>query len=340
MNKLMELGEVAAEVAFDDRAKRDEVCRLEDLAVEVVRTEKRNAFELRIPEVGSRRMSAWAGQQFFQKRLGIPYEFLAERCSAGLAQGIVDQFLSESRPEALVVRLHQARGGGWRVRAVLGASNQLFDNRDLLDVVLDVAARERLRVERYHIDAETFHCRLLSDDPVDAGVSRVDPHHFGILLRNSEVGRGRPEALHTVVRQVCSNGMVGFTDEPLLRIHPASLHSIDKVRLRSEFQERFERVFPGRAEVIATIRSARSRRVEVRTLDDEFRAIHRRFNLPIRNMPLIHEAVVRESVEGGRTVTLFSLASVLNRAAQSMRSEEGVRYESAAWSLMKDAARN
>lgn len=339
MNALMDLAEVASEVAIDDRLKSDEVCRLGDLSVQVVRIEDRNRFDLVLPGVGPRRMSAWAGLQLFQKRLGVPYEFLARRCSLGLAQGIVDQFLGEAKPDAVVVRYYRMPKDQWRVRAVLGAANPLFDNRDLLDVVLDIAARERLGVQRYHIDEGTFYCRLLCPDAVDAGGGRPDPHHFGIVLRNSEAGRYPPEALQTVVRQICTNGAIGMAEDPLLRVHPSTLHALDKTRLRSQFLERLEAALGRRDEVVGTIRAARRARVELRTLDDELRQIHRRYGLPIRNMPLVHEAAAREGVEEG-SPTLFSLASILNRAAQLMPESQGLLYETAAWRLMREAVRN
>jgi len=334
--KLTEFAEVAEMVRLDDRRKRDEPCRLADLRVEVTHDSVRNRFHLALPGGGSHPMNAWACRQLFQTRLGIPFEFLSERCPPGLAQHLVDHFISVEPPRALLVRLFRT-DRGTRVRAVLPASYARFDNVDFLDVAGRVAEEYGLRVQRYRIDETAFYCRLVFDEVVDAGTGgEVDPHLFGVFFRNSEVGMGVPEAQFTVVRKICGNGALGITDEPLMRLHPSSLHSVSRDRLIDRFREGLEEALRRRSGVIEIIRAARQKKVRLTDLAEELRKIHKEFGLSLRNLEIVREAYFREARESGsKDTTVFSLASALNRAAQHLPAEEAIRYEQAAWDTMK-----
>ena len=337
----IDFSEVAQAVATDDRQKTDEAVRLGDLKVRAVSDDRRNHFELSLPGSAPCRMSDWAGAQLLQKRLEIPYDFLAQRCSRGLAQQIVDQFLAGHPNAALMIRRID-RPEGRRVRAVLPGSTARFDNADFLEIAAQVADEHRLRVQHFHIDEHSFHCRLLFDEELDGGAGgRRDPHHMGIHLRNSEVGCGVPEANLTVVRQVCSNGLMGFADEPLLRIPASSLASVSKHRLLERFREGVRKGVERKAEVITTIREARARKVEMKSLDEELRKIHKAHGLSVRNVDIVREAFVRESRDSGdRTTTAFTLANALTRAAQHLSGDDRLKYEKAAWDYLKAHSKN
>ena len=341
MMKLKDFTEVAELVRMEARRMQDEPTRLDKVSVQVHHDGARNRFHLSIEDGVEARMSEWAALQLFQKRLGIPYEFLRERCSPALAQQIIDHFKGAEQPRALLVRLVKGREG-LRVRAVLPASFARFDNTDLLDVAREVADGAGLKVEHFRVDAESFYCRLLFPQAVDAGTEgRPDPHHFGVFLRNSEVGMGVPEAQFTVVRQVCGNGALGITDEPLMRLHASSLHSVRRGRLVERFREGLEEGLKRRGVVVETIRRARNRMVKLGDLTAALKAIHHEHGLSLRNLDIVREAYHREVREaGGGGASVFTLASALNRAAQHLPGEEAIRYETAAWRYLARNADN
>jgi hypothetical protein len=330
--RLADFSEVAEAVAVDDVGKADVACRLRELEVAVRPRGERNVFDLRLPDGERCEMQDWAAAQLFQKRLKIPVEFLAERCPAGLAQQIVDHFLAAEPPRAMLVRCRGAEGGR-RVRAVLPATFARFDNRDFVDVASEVADAYGLRVQQYRVTELTFTCRLVFSEAVDAGPpGRRDDHHFGVFLRTSEVGYGVPEAQMTVVREVCANGMLGFSEEPIFRLPASSLHGVSKARLAERFRAGLERGMRERDRVVATIRAARQRKVRIEDLMRELHAINRQHGLSKRNLEIVREAFLRETRDpSSRETTAFALASALNRAAQHLPGEDAIAYETAAW---------
>jgi hypothetical protein len=339
--KLSEFAEVREMVRLDDRRKSDEACRLEDLKVEVRNDDVRNRFDLVMPDGERYPMSEWASRQLLQTRLGIPLEFLADRCPAGMAQGLVDHFMSIEPPRALLVRLFKA-DAGTRVRAVLPGSYARFDNADILGVAGRIADEYGLKVERYRLDENYFHLRLVFGDEVDAGgPGLVDPHRFGVFFRNSEVGQGVPEAQFAIVRKICGNGLIGFQSEPLMRLHSSSLNSVSRDRLVDRFKEGLEGALQERGRVIETIRSAKGKKVKLADIAEEFRRIHREYGLSQRNLEIVRAAYHREARDpGSKTPTVFEIASALNRAAQHLPAEESIRYEEAAWDFLQDHAAN
>lgn len=336
-----DFSELAEAIRVDDRHKTDEPVKLRSLAVRVSQEDKRNRFDLVLPGGESTRMTDWAGSQLLQKRLGIPYDFVAERCSPGLAQDIVDQFMGAEANCALMIRKTQ-RDGHPRVRAVLPGSAARFDNSDMIAIASQVAEEYGLGVQHYRLDEYSFHCRLLVPREMDGGINgQRDPHFFGIHLRNSEVGCGVPEANLTVVRQVCSNGMIGFADDPIFKLHSSSLHSIRKDRLVERFREGLKQGLEKSEGVLSTIRAARGKEVKMDNLEDELRKIHRTHGLSVRNVEIVREAFVRESRDSNAKVTTaFTLASALTRAAQHLPGDDRVKYEQAAWSYLKAHSKN
>ncbi len=332
MLKLMDFSEVSEEVEMEARRMVDEPTRLDKLSVRVSREGERNVFDLEIDGGPAARMSDWASLQFFQKRLGIPLEFLGGRCGTGLAQEIVDQFMAAQPPRALLVRLVREKRG-LRVRAVLPASYARFDNPDMLGLAREVADETGLKVEHFRLEPEAFYCRLILPEAVDAGAEGCpDPHHFGIFLRNSEVGFGAPEAHFTVVRQICRNGALGITEEPLMRLHTSSLHGVRRERLVRRFREGIEDGLRRRDAVVEAIRRARRTKVKAQDISKALRSIHREHGLSLRNLEIVREAYHRELREGGYgEATVFTISSALNRAAQHLPGEEAIRYETAAW---------
>ncbi len=332
--KFLEFDELAEAVAIDDAQKIDMPCRLRDLSVQVRAVGELNEFTLGVPDHGECAMEEWAALQLFQKRLKIPLDFLRERCGPGLAQHIVDHFLESEPPRALMIRLRDD-GAVRRVRAVLPGSFARFDNRDFLEVASEVSEEYGLKVQKFRLSDTSLECRLLSPEEVDAGVGAQDPHHFGVFARTSETGWCVPEAHFTVVRQICSNGAIGLSEEPMVRLNASSLHSMSRQRLLERFRAGMNEGMRQRERVIEVIRGARERVVKIDDVDAELRRLHRIHGLSMRNLEIVREAFRRESraAKDGET-TSFELASALNRAAQFLPSDDAVRYEAAAWRVM------
>ena len=336
--KFVEFEDLADAVAVDDAQKSDVPCRLRDLAVQVRAVGERNEFTLEVPDRGPCVMEEWAALQLLQKRLRIPLDFLTERCGAGLAQQIIDHFLESEPPRALLLRLRDD-GVATRVRAVLPGSFARFDNRDFLEVASEVSEEYGFKVQRFRLSDTSLECRLLSPDEEDAGVGAKDPHHFGVYARTSETGWCVPEAHFTVVRQICSNGAIGLSEEPMVRLNASSLHSLSRQRLLEQFRAGLNEGMRQRGKVIEVIRGARQRKVKVDDVDSELKRLHRVHNLSMRNLEIVREAFRRESrAEKSGETTSFELASALNRAAQFLPAEDAVRYEAAAWRVMAAGA--
>ena len=338
--RVMEFSEMAEQVSSDNRLNVDLPCSLAELEFRVDPDETCNQFKAVVPGEGPLVMEDWAASQL-ARRLKIPYEFLSSRCSPGLAQQIIDHFMSLQAPRAVLLRLRRT-DDGMRVRAMLPASWSCFDNVDFLELVDGVVDEYGMKVQRYQIGKVAFYCRLLFPENVDAGSpGEPDPHNFGVFFRNSEVGFGVPEAQFTMVRQICSNGLMGMTGESIMRLHQSSLNSLRKGRLVGRFRNGLRKNLSQCGSIVDTIRSARRKKLGVEDVAAQLSQIHNQYGLSKRNLDIVREAFIQES-NGVRTreTTAFTLASAFNRAAQHLPGEESIKYETAAWRFMSRNGQN
>lgn len=330
--KLSDISVVRRIVEEEDRRKVDRPCRVNEFRIRAKKIGDRNQFALEFKD-DTFPMSDWAASQLLQTRLGIPYRFATERCDPGLAEEISERLRSQEQPRAILVRMKREKSG-LRVRAVLPGSYHRFDNLDFLDIAEPVADQLDFRAERYRLDEMTFSVRLLSPEAVNAGTTeRRDPHHFGVALLNSEVGYLDPQGEVTVVREICSNGLLGISGEPFFRHRRSALAGMSKERLADRFRRGLDEGLQSREEVIETIRNSREASPGTGRGPEVVRIAHRALRLPPRNLPVALEAHTQE-VEGG-AATAFTVASSLTRAARHLSIEDAIRYERAAWNYLR-----
>lgn len=155
-------------------------------------------------EGGDCRVITSNGHQQLADRIGIPrkyYQRMREEDSTLLAENINTWLIKDEN------RMLFVRGLGDKIRAFLSDRYRVVDNKDVLLCALN-ELQQRAEAQECELTETNmfvkFRCRELSDFVKDRGDEIIG----GILLENSEVGRGAVNVKPRIFRVQCSNGMI------------------------------------------------------------------------------------------------------------------------------------
>ncbi len=102
-----------------------------------------------------------------------------------------------------------------KIRAFLSNRYRIMDNLALMDSVLPVLAeRKDLRIESCQVTEDNFYLKVFFDNltrEVTKSSQVNDLVKFGLLVANSEVGKGGLKVQPMSFRLVCTNGMISAT---------------------------------------------------------------------------------------------------------------------------------
>lgn len=167
----------------------------------------------------------------------IPTKYL-EGCKVTGKGGMKDQL--EARMENRLANDHLIRvrrtpnedGVAGMIRAILPGEYAPFDYRDLIPslgrAITEVG--EGFKLEMSNVQdpksvESSLHLRFVRESGFDFKELEInDPHRMGFHCRTSEIGDG-PTIINALVwRLICKNGMMGWGDSEVLKIHNKNLH--------------------------------------------------------------------------------------------------------------------
>lgn len=170
-------------------------------------------------------MGAWAD---------IPRKYIdrmATNAPTLLAENLNHWF--EQTPKARLIRTHIAPEKA-NLRAFLSNSYRCIDNADLARVVIPILMTNGWRIESSQITDDRFYIQAVNDTltaevvtPATNGkLQRGDIVSVGLVIQNSEVGRGSLWVRPMVYRLACTNGMIAL-DKAMRRTHVGRKNQLD-----------------------------------------------------------------------------------------------------------------
>lgn len=93
------------------------------------------------------------------------------------------------------------------VRAILSKKYRRLDNYDLFNLILPILMKEQVKIESCEVTADRLYIKAWTQE-IEGEVKPGDLVNAGILVQNSEVGKGKLGIKPLIYRQVCSNGAV------------------------------------------------------------------------------------------------------------------------------------
>jgi len=228
-------------IALDDAQKADYIVPLADLDLEI----GENGAWLCLCPFGTFSVSPIAQEQICQK-LGLPLSYL-RRCPVWLQRQNLSFWLSYKQRKGGKVLL---RTKGEVVRAFLSPSFSPFDHRDLLAVLESIpSVGERLLPFRFDLTEKSLHLSLLDPEPFEVTWDgQREKLHFGVYLRNSEVGFAKVALSACLHRHACGNLFVSET--VFSKVHLWLDKREIKERLSSALEKAFSLTAPKVAEAL------------------------------------------------------------------------------------------
>ena len=157
-------------------------------------------------------LTPWAEKQLAEM-CGIPYRYW-EKMEASGKIPLISQNVNAWFKEMSDRRLRTLDN---KVRAVVSSRFKALDNYDLLLTVGEAIDGKNIGIHSADVSETTMYLRAIDyDKPFDMGDGSVV--HRGILLSNSEVGKGALNVSPFSWRSLCANGMV-FGAKAIREIH-------------------------------------------------------------------------------------------------------------------------
>lgn len=160
--------------------------------------------KIAIPEMGIFTLGYTAEKQI-ATWYNIPIKYLYRLKNdgrQGALDGLIQWHFSNVRKNAMIRTL------GDRARALLSTSYERRDNWQVLGAILPtLQGIENLTFRSVSINEDNMYLKLLIPD-LEREVTPGDVVRFGVLIQNSEVGKGSVYLAPFVERLVCTNGLV------------------------------------------------------------------------------------------------------------------------------------
>lgn len=163
-----------------------------------------NTVVLNVPEVGEYPLTVHAHAQLAEK-LKIPKRYY-------------DRMIEEGRPDLLAENVNAWMGEKDRrllrildgdIRAILSDRYRVMDNHDLMFTALE-EFKQKETIEVHRADLTDTHMYIKAyDRTLVAEIREEDAVNAGLIIRNSEIGVGAFKVEPFILRQICTNGLIG-----------------------------------------------------------------------------------------------------------------------------------
>ncbi len=170
------------------------------------------SIKIQIPDYASYGLTEYAHSQLADK-LGIPKKYYDRMLLAGkselLAQNI-NAWISDK--EKRLIRIQDGA-----IRAILSDRYKVMDNYDLVFLALEeFKKKETVRILKATVTETMLYIKAI-DATLLAEIRVDDIVQGGLIIRNSEVGASAFRVEPFILRQVCSNGLIG--EYALKKVH-------------------------------------------------------------------------------------------------------------------------
>ena len=169
------------------------------------------------------------------EKTGIPLTYYRRMQAEepGLLRTNVNRWLHKA-PEKRLVRTFRPTDGLSEGRAFLGGSYRPLDNVDLLTALVPPLLNSGLTVRSSQLTETRIYLQLVTDR-LTAEVKKGDVVNLGLVVSNSEVGRGALSIQVLLYRLACLNGLVISEDLPTFRrVHIGAEFKADDAILSEE----------------------------------------------------------------------------------------------------------
>lgn len=208
---------------------------------------------------------------------------------------------------------HITQGRFPYARAILPASYAQLDNHDLMRIVGPHLEDSGMVILDYFIDDYRFGVSAVKAEALFNLKEGDEVMSLGMYISNSETGNADITIDHLAIRLICSNGMVGLTEDArLLRVQ----HKVDQI---AEFQNLTERAFEKMSkldnEAIEVYNTCKEHEVE--NLNKELVDLFQLSRLPNKYLKLT-STVLDKDYPGGKDGegTRWNVVNALTKASQ------------------------
>ena len=216
------------------------------------------------------------------------------------------------------------------LRAFLSDRYRRIDNTAVAETVLPVISQmEGARVESCEITDEKMYIKVVNQR-IESQVKVGDIVQAGIIITNSEVGRGSVSVSPLIYRLVCSNGMIA-QDGQVRKNHVGRTNDIgyDFSIFRDETIEADDRAFLMKVRdavsaavdqtvferLVQQMRDATESKVEAISVPKVMELTSKQFGISINE----NEGVLGHLISGG-DLSLYGVANAVTRYAQDVKS--------------------
>jgi hypothetical protein len=286
------------------------------------------------------KFTSWGLKSLLGKRLGLPVDFMVKDLPSHFTQDIIDHYLQSGPDRAYRLRVRMGDGEP-RVLGVMPCTLPRFTNSDMLDAVRPLVLDGGMKVLRYTINDFGMSMYLVFSrrDSVTIGAKK-DYHRFGIWVTHSDVGFRVPQIDFAVIRETCSNGAIGLTGDPLIKISRSALHNISTFAVSERLHRSVRQAMYLRQEYLSVLRNAHGAETKEASAIDEIVRLMKKNKIPARYLGFLEDAYRQEfDVSPDSRGDRWSVAQAFTRAAQGMDAELGERFERLAWSYLQERAR-
>ncbi len=199
-------------VAELERQKETNIDLVVDSRTLIAISDYGGSIKIQIPDYASYGLTGYAHNQMADK-LGIPRKYYDRMLEAGkselLAQNI-NAWIGDK--EKRLVRIQDGA-----IRAILSDRYKVMDNYDLVFLALEeFKKKETIRILKAIVTETMLYIKAV-DTTLLAEIREGDNVQGGLIIRNSEVGASAFRVEPFILRQICSNGLIG--EYALKKVH-------------------------------------------------------------------------------------------------------------------------
>lgn len=326
------LTELAAEIERQNNAKFDFVADTREVEfrnrLDEKTGERTNAFSFDVPverDGGSFLLTNNAHDQL-GSRLGIPAKYYDEMRNnwPDLLQHNV-KYLMKEKPERRLIRTLDGNA-----RAVLSDRFRPLDNFELAETVLPVALNAGAQLISSEITDSRLYLKFLTPK-IQGEITKGDVVQAGMVISNSEVGKGSLSASALIYRLVCTNGMIAPREYGIRQNHTGKVLDFSdavSVFYRDETRAMDDRAFwakvrdivnglmsaEGFAQIIQKMREAKEDKIEGNPVK-AIEVVQKQFRLNEGEST----RVLRHLIEGA-DLSRYGLLNAITRTSQDIES--------------------
>lgn len=226
------------------------------------------------------------------------------------------------------------------IRSIMSDKYRRLDNYDLINHILPILNEAKAEIESCEVTETKLYLKAITHK-VQAEIKKGDLVSAGILITNSEVGKGSLNVQPLVYRLVCSNGMV-VNELGSRKFHIGAVNDQSEVEFQNDTMAANDKAFwlktrdlvhhaLGEAtfdSVVNKMRASTERKIESPVDAVELATTKYGFDEGEKN------DIIRHLIEGG-DISSWGLANAVTRTAQDVESyDRSTELESLGYEIM------